>query len=204
MATLVLATSNRGKVGEFSRLLGERFEAYRTLGDFGLPAPEEIGATYAANAKLKARACLEATGLPSLADDSGLELAALDGAPGLHSARYAGSPAERIEKLLWELATTGAGDRSARFVCVLAYAHPELGVKTFHGECPGRIIDAPRGTGGFGYDPIFLLPALSRTMAELSGEEKDRLSHRGKALAKFIAWLDQRGYRASMNPSSAP
>lgn len=191
MAALVLATSNRGKLAEFARLLGDRFDAYRTLADFGLPAPEETGTTYAANAKLKAKASLEATGLPSLADDSGLEVHALDGAPGLHSARYAGAPEERIEKLLWELNTTGAGDRSARFVCALAFAHPKLGVKVLHGECPGRIIDEPRGTGGFGYDPIFLLPPLGRTMAELSGEEKDRLSHRGRALAKLIAWLDR-------------
>jgi XTP/dITP diphosphohydrolase len=189
--TLVLATSNEGKLREFARLLGDRFGNYVSLKDVGLEAPEETGTTYAANAKLKAKACVAATGMAALADDSGLEVAALDGAPGVHSARYAGDPQARIDKLLTELETTGAGDRSAKFVCVLAYAEPGGPVKLFHGECVGRIIPQQRGSGGFGYDPIFLLPTLGKTMAELSGEDKDRLSHRGRALAKFAAWLDQ-------------
>lgn len=192
MRTLVLATSNRGKVGEFARLLGGRFDAYKTLADFDLPAPDETGATYAENAVLKARACALATGLPSLADDSGLEVAALDGAPGLHSARYAGDPDARIAKLLSEIEASGSRDRGAQFVCVLAYAEPGAEIHTFTGECPGQIIDERRGAGGFGYDPIFLIQDLNRTMAELSGEEKDRLSHRGRALAAFTSWFDQR------------
>ena len=191
--TLVLATSNAGKLKEFSRLLGERFENYRTLADFALPAPDETGSTYASNAKLKALACLKATGLPSLADDSGLEVAALDGAPGVHSARYAEDPERRIDKLLTELETIGGADRDAKFVCVLALALPGDEVKLFHGECAGRILTTRRGSGGFGYDPIFLLPKNGKTMAELSGEQKDRLSHRGRALGKLAKWLDEKG-----------
>ena len=187
-AKLVLATSNRGKVHEFARLLGDRFPDYVTLADVGLEAPDETGSTYAANARLKARACLEATGLPCVADDSGLEVAALDGAPGLHSARYAADPESRIDKLLAAIARKR--DRAARFVCVVAFAHPKLGLKTFRGECPGVILKERRGTAGFGYDPVFEIPRLGRTMAELTGPEKDRLSHRGRALAKLARWLD--------------
>ena len=190
METLVLATSNRGKVAEFARLLGSRFAHYRTLADFDLPAPDETGTTYRENAGLKARSCAAATGLPSLADDSGLEVAALDGAPGLHSARYADDPEARIQRVLSELAAKPGADRSAKFVCVLAYAEPGGEALTFAGECPGLIIDDRRGSGGFGYDPIFLVKDLARTMAELSGEEKDRLSHRGRALAAFTGWFD--------------
>lgn len=190
--TLVLATTNRGKVLEFARLLGERFQSYKTLADFGLPAPDETGDTYTANAILKAKACAQATGLPSLADDSGLEVAALGGAPGLHSARYAGDSDARIDRVLAELEASGSRDRSAKFVCVLAYALPGGGVHVFPGECPGEIIHDRRGAHGFGYDPIFLVKDSGRTMAELSGEEKDRLSHRGRALIAFTSWLDAR------------
>ena len=195
MSTLVLATTNRGKLVEFARLLGARFGAYKTLADFDLPAPDETGATYRANAELKARACAQATGLPSLADDSGLEVAALDGAPGLHSARYAGDSSSRIERVLSELharEAAGPRDRAAKFVCVVAYAEPAGSIHTFAAECPGTIIDDPRGAAGFGYDPIFLVTALSRTMAELTPEQKDRVSHRGQALAAFTAWFDAR------------
>lgn len=194
--TLVLATGNAGKVREFARLLGDRFARYATLGDLGLVPPEESGRTYAANARGKALACFGATGLPALADDSGLEVAALSGAPGLHSARYAEDPHARIEKLLRALEEHGARSpeaRAARFVCVLAFASGEGAgcVRTFRGVCEGRILHERRGTGGFGYDPVFLVPELGRTMAELTGEEKDHLSHRGRALARFVRWLDQ-------------
>lgn len=191
-STLVLATTNRGKVKEFARLLGERFQSYKTLADFDLPAPDETGDTYTANAVLKAAACAKATGLPSLADDSGLEVSALGGAPGLHSARYAGDSDARIARVLEELEASGSNDRSARFVCVLAFAEPGGACHTFPGECPGEIIHDRRGAQGFGYDPIFLVKDQGRTMAELSGDEKDRLSHRGRALLAFTAWLDAR------------
>ncbi len=193
MSTLVLATTNRGKVEEFARLLGQRFAEYRTLADFALTAPEEIGESYAENAVLKAVACARNTGLAAFADDSGLEVAALGGAPGLHSARYAEDADARIERVLAELAARRAGgnaDRSAKFVCVLAYAQPTGEIQTFAGECHGEIIEERRGSGGFGYDPIFLVTSEGRTMAELSGEEKDRLSHRGRALAAFTRWFD--------------
>jgi XTP/dITP diphosphohydrolase len=193
---LVLATGNAGKVREFARLLGDRFSRYLTLGEVGLEPPEETGTTYAANARLKALACFRATGKPSLADDSGLEVEALGGAPGLHSARYAEDPERRIDKLLEALDAKRArspAKRRARFVCVLAYAFRAGagGVKTFRGVCDGEILRERRGAGGFGYDPIFLVPRLGRTMAELSGEEKDRSSHRGRALRAFVRWVDE-------------
>lgn len=197
---LVLATGNAGKVREFARLLGDRFRHYLKLDDLGLEPPEETGTTYAANARLKALACFRATGLPSLADDSGLEVAALGGAPGLHSARYAEDPERRIDKLLEALDQKRArtpARRAARFVCVLAFAFREGpgGVRTFRGVCQGQILNERRGSGGFGYDPVFLVPRLGRTMAELGGEEKDRSSHRGRALRAFVRWLDEEGGR---------
>jgi XTP/dITP diphosphohydrolase len=130
--------------------------------------------------------------LPALADDSGLEVDALGGRPGVASARYGPDAGSRIDRLLDELSGTATADRSARFVCVVALALPGEPVRTFRGEVAGRILTSRRGRGGFGYDPVFWLPRLRRTMAQLSPAEKDRVSHRGRALARLARWLDSR------------
>jgi XTP/dITP diphosphohydrolase len=192
---LVVATSNPGKLREFTDLLGDsaisggrEFEL-RSLADFGdVELPPE-GDDYAANAVAKARTAAVALGLPALADDSGLEVAGLGGAPGPRSARYGGGgldDAGRVRHLLAELDASGAADRSARFVCVAALARPDGEVTVARGECRGRIALAPVGARGFGYDPVFEVEASGvargTTMAELSPERKHALSHRGAAL----------------------
>jgi XTP/dITP diphosphohydrolase len=182
---LVIASGNAGKVREFGALLAD-------LGLETRPQPEgleveETGATFAANAKLKAQAVAQATGQWALADDSGLSVDALGGAPGVHSARYASSDIARIERLLQELATAGAlspTTRSARFTAALALANPagEV-VLEVEGHCPGQILEAPRGTGGFGYDPVFFVPEADQTFAEMPHSLKAQLGHRGRAFA---------------------
>lgn len=187
---LVVATGNPGKLVEIDRILCGRFSPLSSLADLGLESPEETGLTYAANARLKARACLLATGLPSLGDDSGLEVDALDGAPGLGSARFAPTAGERIAKLLRALEGVPLARRGARFVCVVTFAHPQRGVRSFRGEVKGRILTHPEGVGGFGYDPIFWVTELRTSMALLDDQAKDLVSHRGRALRKFVTWLD--------------
>lgn len=187
----VLATANRSKVVEVSRIVGNRLGCLTTLADLGLAPPEEDGISYAANARKKAGACCLETGFPSLADDSGLEVFALNRRPGLRSARYADDPEKRIARLLAELDQLGPGaDRRARFVCVVAFARPGQSIVTFRGVVSGRIAHEPRGNRGFGFDPIFHLPRLGRTMAELDDAEKDHISHRGRALLKFVSWYE--------------
>ena len=152
------------------------------------PDPEENGATYLENAVIKASAFSRWSGLPAIADDSGLEVAALGGAPGLFAARYAGENAtfsENIEKLLVELGKSVLHDRSARFICVLAICDGDRLVHTVEGRCEGFIIEEPRGDGGFGYDPVFLPASSNLTFAEMSGDHKDSISHRGIALARL-------------------
>ncbi|MBI4864335.1 MAG: RdgB/HAM1 family non-canonical purine NTP pyrophosphatase [Candidatus Riflebacteria bacterium] len=183
---MVLATANVHKVNELTRVLQGRFARIQALTDLGLEAPEETGATFVANARLKALACARATGMPCLADDSGLEVAALDGRPGVGSARYAPDADQRIDKLLAELASTRSSDRRARFVSVVALARGDA-VQTFRGQVSGVIVDERRGEGGFGYDPIFFIPRLKRTMAELAPDEKDAISHRGRALRRLLS-----------------
>ena len=190
----VLASRNAHKLRELEALLApHRLEA--------LPAdvelPPESGTTFSENALLKAAAAARATGRPSVADDSGIAVAALDGGPGIYSARFAGEGAsdqENLEKLLREL--EGATDRSAAYVCALVLVEPGGERKVFEGRCEGRLTDSPRGSGGFGYDPIFVPDEYSagpeRTMAELSAQEKDAISHRGRAAAKLLAWLSSR------------
>ena len=194
MLTLMLATGNPGKVTELRAILAGYFGldgvTLLTPRDWPVPLPEvaETGTTFAENARLKANALAAATGLMSLADDSGLCVDALDGAPGLLSARWAGagaSDADRNSKLLIALADTPLERRNARFVCAAALVMPGSHTAVEEGVCEGLILAVPRGAGGFGYDPLFLLPALGRTMAELTTEEKNRLSHRALAIARL-------------------
>ena len=196
MPTLLLATNNAGKRQEISELLGDLTVTLLRPSDVGADGEvAETGATYAENARLKAETLARATGLLTLADDSGLEVDALNGAPGVYSARYAGpgaSEADRRAKLLLALSATPA-PRPARFRCVIALALPAAGpapeVLLFEGVCPGEIALAERGTHGFGYDPVFWLPELGVTMAELPAHEKHRLSHRGRALQAALPTL---------------
>jgi len=182
---LLLATNNRGKVGEYRELLrGLPFEIV-SPGDIGVDGGvEETGSTFTENARLKATTLCERSGLLTLADDSGLEVDALGGEPGIRSARYAGPGAtdrDLVAKLLTNLRGVPPKQRGARFRCVIAIATPQGRVYTRSSTCAGRISDAPRGDFGFGYDPVFLVPELGLTMAELPAETKNRLSHRGRA-----------------------
>jgi XTP/dITP diphosphohydrolase len=188
---VVLATGNRGKVAELTRLVAEwgSVEVRSLVTAPGLALPEETGASYAENAALKARAVALATGLPALADDSGLEVDALDGVPGVHSARYGASDADRTARLLAALAGRGAAERTARFRCVVALAWPDGRVATAEGRCEGTITAAPSGRGGFGYDPVFRSTDLGRTFAEATREEKARVSPRARAMRALGAVL---------------
>jgi XTP/dITP diphosphohydrolase len=198
---LVLATRNRGKTKEIEDLLENYPVQIRNLDSFGpIPEIEEDGDTFDENAFRKASFTAKVLGLPALADDSGLEVKALGGAPGVHSARYAGASAsdeERIAKLLTEM--EGKEDRAAAFTCVISIAVPSGVALTYEGRCEGLIARAPAGERGFGYDPIFYYPPLKKTFAELPSKEKNRVSHRGKALAelkeefdKVLVWIRQR------------
>lgn len=193
-AALVIATRNPGKVRELAELLADLPVRLLSLADFPeLPEIPEEGETFAANAVAKARQVATLTGLPALADDSGLEVAALGGRPGVHSARYAAdltaplppTDEDNWRKLLKELHGVPEGERQARFVCVIALALPDGRLFTTRGECPGVIATEPRGNQGFGYDPVFWLPEYQATMAEVGLEVKNRLSHRARALAEM-------------------
>jgi XTP/dITP diphosphohydrolase len=183
---LVLATRNPGKVREISAIYDHLGIAWLSLIDI----PEvgnvaEEGATYAENAAAKARVVAVAAGLPALADDSGVEIDALGGAPGVRSARFLGeraTDAERNARILQELDNVPDPRRTARYVAAVALALPDGSVRTFEGACEGSIARSPRGTGGFGYDPIFLAAGETRTMAEVPAEVKNRISHRARAL----------------------
>lgn len=196
MSDLMLATGNPGKVRELRDLLALHLDltsaALLTPRDWPAPLPDvaEMGATFAENARLKAEALAAATGLPALADDSGLCVDALGGAPGLYSARWAGagaSDADRNTKLLLALADVPPERRTAHFICAIALALPSGRTVLAEGVCEGLILDTPCGVDGFGYDPLFLLPAVGRTMAELTAEEKNRLSHRALAISRLSA-----------------
>jgi len=182
---LLVATNNRGKVREYAELLDGLAVRLTFPAREGLSLEvEETGETFAENAILKARAYAEASGLLTLADDSGLEVDALDGAPGVRSARYSGpgaSDEDRYRLLLRRLAGVPAEGRTARFRCVVALATPEGEVQTAEGRCEGVIGFEPRGTHGFGYDPVFYMPDRGQTMAELLPEVKNRISHRARA-----------------------
>jgi XTP/dITP diphosphohydrolase len=190
--TLVMATHNPGKVRELKALLGDLDVGLLSLADFPeIPDIPEEGATFRENALAKAQVVARLTGLPALADDSGLEVAALGGRPGVRSARYAKdetSPApptdaDNWRKLLKEMAGIPRERRQARFVCEIALAFPDGRTFTARGECAGVIALSPQGDQGFGYDPVFRLPELDRTMAELAPEAKNAISHRARALA---------------------
>jgi len=198
---MVLATKNKGKVKEFQEMLHEYPIEIRCLSDFGpIPEVEEDGETFDDNAYKKALFTAKVLGLPAIADDSGLIVEALHGEPGVRSARYAGDKAsdqDNIIKLLGEL--RGEKDRRAAFHCVVSIAVPSGPALTYEGTCQGVITEVPVGEGGFGYDPVFFCPELGKTFAEASMEEKNKVSHRGKALAeirdecdKIVRWLKAR------------
>ena len=192
---LLIATGNPGKLRELVSILADCGLPIVSLADLGIDTDvPETGATLEDNAALKAAAYANMSGLLTLADDSGLEVDALGGAPGPMSSRYAGegaSDAERIAFLLAKLNNIPEEQWSARFRCVIAVKAPDVPAELYTGICPGRIIRVARGENGFGYDPVFLLPELGRTMAELTQEEKDRTSHRGKAARKAARALKQ-------------
>lgn len=194
MPSLLLGTRNRGKVKEITSILEDSGWSFSSLQEFrNVESPEEVGETYADNAILKARFYAAATGQCALADDSGLEVEALGGAPGVLSARYAGenaSDADRRELLLSELANIGDKQRRARFVSVVAITDPDGRVlNVSEGICEGTIASAARGTGGFGYDPLFVPDGYEQTFAELPSDIKNRISHRGIALIKTANFL---------------
>ncbi|MBI5235859.1 MAG: XTP/dITP diphosphatase [Deltaproteobacteria bacterium] len=197
MNKIVVATKNKGKAAEIKRLLEPAGVQVLSMLDFAiLELPPETGTTFAANATAKARFVAEALQCECLADDSGLEVDYLLGAPGVYSARYAGEGAtdeDNWRKLLAELSGVPPGKRTARFVCVVAFTKPDKSdatVHTFDGALEGTIAEAPSGPNGFGYDPVFYIPSLQKTVAQLSLDEKNMISHRGQALKKFKAWFE--------------
>ena len=198
---LVIATRNKGKIAEFKSLFAGFAVDIRSLNDFGpIPEPVEDGKTFEDNAYKKAHFTARVLGFPALADDSGLVVEALGGQPGVFSARYAGEGAgdeANIGRLL--KAMEGVSDRRAAFECVIAVAVPRGPALIYEGRCEGEITKEQIGRNGFGYDPIFFYPPLGKTFAELTQEEKNRISHRGKAMATLLAefdkvmvWLEQR------------
>jgi len=192
---ILVATTNRGKIEELQRIMGEH--GLEVAGVSGAISTEEIetGSTFEENALLKARHYHSLTGEPVIADDSGLEVEALGGRPGLYSARYGGTGAtdgDRVMRLLDEIENVAPEDRGARFVCAAAIVWAG-GEQVFVEEARGHIIEAPRGRGGFGYDPVFYYDPLGRTFAELSSEEKSAVSHRGLAFHRLAGWLKRSG-----------
>ncbi len=196
-----MATRNPGKTREIWELLKDFPVEIKNLDDFGpIPDVEEDGDTFDDNAFKKASFTAKVLGLPALADDSGLEVEALEGAPGVRSARYAGPSAtdqENNDKLLKEM--KGKANRRAAFMCVISIAVPSGVALTYEARCEGLIAETPAGDNGFGYDPVFFYPPMNRTFAQLSAEEKNQVSHRGKALAemkeefdKVLIWFRQR------------
>jgi XTP/dITP diphosphohydrolase len=188
---LLLATTNPGKLREIRDLLrGVPYDIRSLDGIAGVPAPEETGETFEANAVLKARYYAQATGLLAVADDSGLEIDALDKRPGVLSARYPGATYEERFRNIWtELAASGRTDRTARFVCAVALASPAGGLFETRGTVEGRIVDEARGAEGFGYDPIFFSPELGKTLGDASLAEKQTVSHRARAFGALRAHL---------------
>lgn len=186
-AEIVLATGNAGKLAELQSMLAPLHINVQAQSAFQVPEADETGLSFVENALLKARNAAIHTGLPAIADDSGLEVTALNGAPGIYSARYAGpdaTDADNNQELLANLAGNSAGERLARFVCVLVFLrHPEDPTPIIcEGFWEGRILESPRGEAGFGYDPLFLIPERNQTSAELPREVKNDISHRGRAM----------------------
>jgi XTP/dITP diphosphohydrolase len=200
--TLVVASHNAGKLREFADLLGPFGIETKSAKEFGLPEPDETGTTFEENAYIKALAAAKATGLPAMSDDSGLVVDALDGQPGVYTANWAEKPGgtrdfmmamEKTEKLLREKGATDPRDRTGRFVAVICLAWPDGRAEYFRGAAEGHLVWPPRGTSGFGYDPVFLPLGHTRTFGEMSAEEKhgwkpgqaEALSHRARAFQKF-------------------
>ena len=194
---IVLASGNKGKLREFNQVLSDFHIEVVPQSDFAVSDAEETGLSFVENAILKARHAAAATGLPALADDSGLEVDALKGAPGIYSARFSGEGATDAlnnERLLEMLKGVPEAERSARFQCLLVFMrHAEDPTPLIcQGSWEGRILEESCGDNGFGYDPLFLIPELGKASAQLPPEQKNRLSHRGQAVAKFIAEIERR------------
>ena len=198
--TVVIATRNKGKIAEIGDLLKGFPIKIKSLDDFGpIPEVQEDGKTFDENAYKKASFAARVLGLPALADDSGLSVEALGGAPGVYSARYAGENATKEQKCIKLLSEMkGKTDRKAAFECVISIAIPTGPALTYEARCEGLITEQPAGSNGFGYDPVFFYPPLKKTFAQLTREEKSRVSHRGKALReirnefdKILTWLRQ-------------
>ena len=200
-ASLLIATNNSHKVAEFQRLLRGDDVLLLTPADAGIALDvDETGETFEANARLKAQAFCAASGLPSLADDSGIEVDALGGRPGVRSARYGGEgldDAGRVRLLLSELAETPAEQRTCRYRVVLVLARPDGSEEVVEGVCEGDAAFEPVGANGFGYDPIFIVPRFGRTMAQLTSAEKDAVSHRGQAARHMAAILRERALQGA-------
>lgn len=195
---IVLASNNAGKVREIGQLLAGQAIEVLPQNDFDVPEAEETGLTFVENAILKARNAAHFSGLPAIADDSGIEVDALNGAPGIYSARFAGvgaSDEDNLQKLLEELKSVPEKDRSARFQCLIVYMRHENDPTPliYQGTWEGHILFEPRGSGGFGYDPVFFVAEQNCASAELAPEDKNRLSHRGQALRQLVAKLKQPG-----------
>lgn len=192
---ILIATKNIGKVKEFQSMFKDfGIEVISLLDIKNSPDVEETGVTFEENAILKAEAICSIMNIPVIADDSGLEVDALEGRPGVYSARYAGSEKSdeaNMNKVLNELRGVGQSKRTARFVCALAFARPDIKTFVVRGTCEGEILSEKRGTEGFGYDPIFYLPQLDCSMAELSKDEKNKISHRAVALQKLKDFISK-------------
>ena len=191
---IVLASNNAGKVREINQLLAPSGISVRPQGELGIEEADETGLSFVENAIIKARHAAEASGLPAIADDSGLEVDALNGAPGIYSARYAGADADdraNCDKLLAALDGVPEAERGARFQCVMVYLRHAADPTPLicQGTWEGRILDAPRGENGFGYDPVFYVPEQGRSAAELDAPTKNALSHRGQALQQLVQRL---------------
>lgn len=189
MAYIVVATGNQHKVEEYKELLADQNIELKSLKDYpNCPEVVEDGKTFAENASKKAVEVCRYCDVPAFADDSGLEVEALGGEPGIFSSRYADTDAERIAKILKNL--EGKDNRRARFVCVIAIAINGEIIETFEGEVKGTIVDAPRGSNGFGYDPIFQPDGYDKTFAEMTDEEKNKISHRANAVKKALEFIE--------------
>ncbi len=188
--TLVLATHNKGKKKEFDTLLAGLVGEVKSAGDLGLEEPHETGATFLENATMKAVTAMKATGLPALADDSGMCVNALDGAPGVYSADWAG-PEKDFKRAMADVHDRMGDnpDRGAQFMCILVLAYPDGRIESFEGKCEGSIVWPARGLEGFGYDPMFLPDGKDKTFGEMGEEAKHAISHRARAVEKFITYL---------------
>lgn len=191
---IVLASNNAGKLREFNRLLTKRHFQVIPQAEFDIPEVEETGLSFVENAIIKARNAAHYSGLPAIADDSGIEVDALRGAPGIYSARYAGigaSDQQNLEKLLQDMQAVPDEERTARFLCLLVYMRHDRDPtpQIFQGSWEGRLLHQPAGENGFGYDPIFYVPSHNCSSAQLEPMEKNRISHRGQAMQKLLAGL---------------